>query len=74
VAQAQRSPAAVQKQATKVSPDGLPVHSFQTLLADLATIARNTIVTAIAPNHPLTVVTRPTATQHKALQLLSVTL
>ncbi len=74
VAQAQRSPAAVQKQTTKVSPDGLPVHSFQTLLADLATIARNTIITAITPNHPLTVVTRPTATQHKALQLLGLTL
>jgi hypothetical protein len=39
VAPAQRSPAAVQKQTTKLSSaDGLPVHSFQTLLADLATI------------------------------------
>ncbi|HME23295.1 MAG TPA: hypothetical protein VKI44_18530 [Acetobacteraceae bacterium] len=50
------------------------MHSFQTLLADLATIARNTITTAITPNHPLSVVTRPTATQHKAVQLLGVTL
>jgi hypothetical protein len=74
VAQAQRSPAAVQKQTTKLTPDGLPVHSFQTLLADLATIARNTITTAITPNQPLTIVTRPTPTQHKALQLLGVSL
>jgi hypothetical protein len=74
VAQAQRSPAAVQKQATKLSPDGLPVHSFQTLLADLATIAQNTIVTAITPNYPLTIVTKPTAVQHKAFQLLGLTL
>jgi transposase len=74
VAQAQRSPAAVQKQTTKLSPDGLQVHSFQTLLADLTTIARNTIITAITRNHPLTVVTRPTALQHKALQLLGVSL
>lgn len=74
VAPAQRSPAAVQKQTTKLTPDGLPVHSFQTLLADLATIARNTIITAITPNHPLTIVTRPTAIQHKALQLLGVNL
>jgi transposase len=74
VAQAQRSPAAVQKQTTKLTPDGLPVHSFQTLLADLATIARNAITTAITPNHPLTVVTRPTAMQHKALQLLGISL
>jgi hypothetical protein len=74
VAQAQRSPAAVQKQTTKLTPDGLPVHSFQTLLADLATVARNTITTAITPSHPLTIVTRPTTTQHKAFQLLGVSL
>jgi DDE family transposase len=70
VAPAQRSPAAVQKQTTKSSPDGLPVHSFQTLLADLSTIAQNTIVTAITPNYPLTMVTRPTPTQQRAFQLL----
>jgi Transposase DDE domain len=70
VAQAQRSPAAVQKQTTGRTPDGLPVHSFQSLLADLATVARNTITTAITPNYPLTVVTRPTTIQHKAFQLL----
>jgi Transposase DDE domain len=74
VAQAQRSPAAVQKQTTKSTPDGLPVHSFQTLLADLATIAQNTIVTAITPKYPLTMVTRPTPTQHKAFQLLGLSL
>ena len=74
VAQAQRSPTAVQKQTTKLSPDGLPVHSFQTLLADLATIAQNTIVTAITPKYPLTMVTRPTPTQHKAFQLLGLSL
>jgi len=74
VAQAQRSPTAVQKQTTKSSPDGLPVHSFQTLLADLATIAQNTIVTAITPNYPLTMITRQTPTQHKAFQLLGLSL
>ena len=74
VAQAQRSPAAVQKQTTKLSPDGLPVHSFQTLLADLATIAQNTILTAITPNYPLTMLTRPTPIQHKAFQLLGLSL
>jgi DDE family transposase len=74
VAQAQRSPTAVQKQTTKSTPDGLPVHSFQTLLADLATIAQNTIVTAITPRYPLTMVTRQTPTQHKAFQLLGLNL
>ena len=53
VAQAQRSPATVQKQTTGPTPDGLPVHSFQSLLADLATVARNTVTTAITPNYPL---------------------
>ena len=72
VAQAQRSPAAVRKQTTGWTPDGMPVHSFQSLLADLATVAHNTITTAITPNYPLTIVTRPTTIQHKAFQLLSV--
>jgi transposase len=70
VAQAQRSKAAVKKQTTGMTPDGLPVHSFRTLLADLATLARNTIITAINPNYPLTVVTRPTPVQQKAFDLL----
>ncbi len=70
VAQAQRSKGAVKKQSTGVTPDGLPVHSFRTLLADLATLARNTIVTAINPLYPLTVVTRPTLVQQKAFDLL----
>jgi hypothetical protein len=72
VAQAQRSPAAVQKQTTGLTEDGMPVHSFRTLLADLATVARNILTTAITPNHPLTVVTRPTTIQHKAFQLLGI--
>src|SRR3954464_576796 len=70
VAQAQRSKAAVRKQTTGMTPDGLPVHSFRTLLADLATLARNTIITAINPNYPLSVITRPTPVQQKAFDLL----
>jgi transposase len=70
VAKAPRSPTAVKKQTTGVTPDGLPVHSFRTLLADLATMARNTIITAINPLYPLTVVTRPTPVQQKAFDLL----
>jgi hypothetical protein len=72
VAQAQRSPSAMRKQNTGTTPDGLPVHSFRTLLADLATLARNTIVTAVAPGLPLTVLTRPTAVQQRAFELLDV--
>jgi hypothetical protein len=73
VAPAPRSNAAVKKQTTGLTPDGLPVHSFRSLLADLATMARNTIITAITPNHPLIVVTRPTVVQQKAFDLLGLT-
>jgi hypothetical protein len=74
VASAQRSPAAIRKQTTGVTPDGRPVHSFQTLLADLGTLARNTIVTAITPDHELTVFTRPTPIQRRAFELREVAL
>jgi transposase len=74
VATAQRSPAAVDKQITGLTDDGLPVHSFHSLLADLATLVRNTVITAITPNYPLTVLTRPTPIQHKAFDLLGITL
>jgi hypothetical protein len=70
VAKAQRSAAAISKQTTGLTPDGLPVHSFRTLLGDLASLARNTVVTAITPDYPLTVLTRPTAIQRKAFDLL----
>jgi transposase len=72
VAQAQRSKTAVKKQTTGLTEDGLPVHSFRSLLADLATLARNTITTAITPLYPLTVLTRPTPIQQKAFDLLGV--
>jgi transposase len=72
VAQAQRSKAAVKKQTTGLTEDGLPVHSFRSLLADLATLARNTITTAITPHYPITVLTRPTPIQQKAFDLLGV--
>jgi len=72
VAQAQRSKAPIKKQTTGLTPDGLAVHSFQSLLADLATLARNTMTTAITPLYPLTVLTRPTLIQQKAFDLLGV--
>ena len=46
VAPAARSPRALAKAATKQTPGDLPVHSFATLLADLATICLNTIAPA----------------------------
>jgi transposase len=70
VAPAQRSEAAISKQTKGVTAEGLPVHSFRSLLADLGTLARNTIVTAITPELPLIVLTRPTAVQRRAFELL----
>ena len=73
VASARRSPAAIRRRNTGMTPDGLPAHSFRTLLADLGTVARNAITTAVAPNYPLVVLTRPTTVQQRALALLGVT-
>jgi Transposase DDE domain len=70
VAKAERSPTAVTKQTTGRTEDGLPVHSFRTLLADLATLTRNTLVTAIDPERSFTLSARPTDLQQKALDLL----
>ena len=71
VAKAQRSPAALAKQTYGTTPDGLPVHSFQTLLGDLATLARNTVTTALNPKHEFVLSTRPTVLQQKAFDLLA---
>jgi hypothetical protein len=70
VAKAERSPVAITKQTTGRTEDGLPVHSFRTLLADLATLTRNTLVTAIDPERSFTLTARPTPLQQKALDLL----
>ncbi len=72
VAKAQRSQTAVTKQTTGVTGDGLPVHSFRTLLTDLATVARKSIVTAITPLFPITVLTELTPIQRKAFNLQGV--
>src|SRR6201996_6360450 len=70
VAKAERSPAAATKQPPGRTEDGLPVHSFRTLLDDLATLTRNTLVTAIAPDQPFTLIARPTPVQQRARDLL----
>jgi hypothetical protein len=72
VARAQRSPAATAKQTRGVTADGLPVHSFPSLLADLATLTRNEAVTALAPDHMLTLYARPTPIQQKVFALLGI--
>ena len=69
---ARRSLAARAKAADKRTPDGLPVHSFQTLLADLTTLTRNRIQPAAAGTVAADVLTSPTPIQAKAFRLLKV--
>jgi transposase len=72
VAPAQRSPVAEAKDLTKRTEEGLPVHSFRTLLSDLGTLAKNLVRTTGSP--PFYVLTQPTALQRRALDLLGVAL
>jgi hypothetical protein len=73
VAKAQRSDRALSKAARKTTDDGAPVHSFRTLLTDLATIVQNTIQPAgDAPSFDR--LTTPTPLQKRALELLAVRL
>lgn len=72
VAPAKVSPKAQQKVYTRTTEEGLPVHSFQTLLADLATITKNRIQPNIQGAEPFDQITRPTALQRQAFKLLGV--
>ncbi len=69
VAPAERSEAARQKASSRTLPDGSPVHSFKTLLEDLASITRNTCTYPDA-KAPFEVTTSPNPQQQKALNLL----
>jgi hypothetical protein len=74
VAKAPRSERARAKDAGKHSADGEPVHSFHTLIADLGTLCLNEVAAANNPNYVLTMATRATTLQQKALDLLGVSL
>jgi len=72
VAPAVRSPKALAKAATKRTPSDLPVHSFTSLLRDLATICLNQIQPADPALPGFRIVTTPTPLQRQALDLLGV--
>jgi hypothetical protein len=75
VAPAKRSLAAEAKACSKVCEDGMPVHSFRTLLLDLATIVKNRITMKNDPQiSAFDKITQPTALQQHALDLLGVKL
>jgi len=73
VAPATRSDAAMKKALSLTLEDGSPVHSFQTLMAQLQTIVRNTCRTpggaADAPTFEI--ITTPNHTQKRALDLIN---
>ena len=74
VAPAQRSVSARQKALTKKTSEGATVHSFRTLLADLATIVKNKIQPIDQQIAVFDILTQPTTTQQHAFDLLGVTL
>jgi len=72
VAPAQPSESARAKKAIRVTSDGLPVQSFQTLMAHLGTRCKNRCCMKSAPETPSFVqLTEPTPLQKKALDLLA---
>jgi Transposase DDE domain len=71
VAAAQRSNTALKKAMRKRTEDDYPVHSFTSLLADMATICANQIQPA-DDLRAFTVTTTPTPLQRRAFELLAV--
>ena len=71
VAPAQRSRAAKRKASRHQQDDGAPVHSFQTLLADLATVTRNTCRMPHAEGEASPFI--PNTTQKRAYELIATT-
>ena len=71
VAPAECSAAALAKKTDRVTADGFPVHSFETLLRELSTRCRNTCRIASAPDSPsFSQLTQLTPLQSRAFQLL----
>lgn len=72
VAPARRSERADAKAFTKRTDAGEPVHSFKSLLRDLATVTKNRIQPK-APQAPaFTIITKPTPLQQRAFDLLGI--
>ena len=72
VAPAQRSAAAVRKVARKRTDDNTPLHSFQSLLKDLATLTKNRVRAPLAQTPPFEMLAKPTPLQEKAFSLLNI--
>ena len=68
---AQRSDSAKHKAGRRHTSSGVPVHSFRSLLADLATITKNTIQPNLEDTQSFEKITLPTPTQRQAFELLN---
>ena len=66
------SSSAKAKSSTRKTPEGLPVHSFQTLLDDLATLTLNEVTLPGNPDDAFPMVSQPTPLQAKAFELLEI--
>lgn len=73
VAKARRSAAAQRKVRTKLTAQRDPVHSFHTLLDDLATVVKSRMQPKDAAMAPFEKITAPTPLQQRAFDLLGVT-
>jgi hypothetical protein len=71
---AKRSNSARKKAGSKQTLQGEPVHSFQSLLSDLATIVRSTVQPQQLSVACFEKVTQPTPVQQRAFELLEVPL
>src|SRR5262249_57932156 len=70
VAKAERSEAAQRKARNRCTDDGLPVHSFRSLLGDLATVTRNVIAMDATPEAIFVLYPQLTPVQYRPFQLL----
>ncbi|HML14007.1 MAG TPA: IS1634 family transposase [Xanthobacteraceae bacterium] len=68
VAKAKVSPAARRKAISRRTEDGQPVHSFRTLMQDLANLTRSSV--RFGDARPTTLLSRPTPIQTRAFSLL----
>ena len=74
VAPARRSPAAQRKALTKLTDDDQPVESFHDLLRNLSTLVRDTVRPKNTDLPPFPKLTKATAIQQRAFDLLGVRL
>ena len=70
VERAEVSESAEAKAAAKQAPDGMPVHSFRTLLAGLGTVTMNWMVLSTESNHEIPVPAERAPLQRRASELL----